>query len=39
VELMRLSREGGAAARAPAIILTLNVAQALLYNLLFWTKF
>ena len=39
VELIRLSRERGAAARAPAIILTLNVTQALLYNLLFWTKF
>ena len=38
-ELMRLSRERGTAARAPAIILALNVTQALLYNLLFWSKF
>lgn len=39
VELVRLGRGRGAAARAPAIILALNVTQALLYNLLFWSKF
>jgi 4-amino-4-deoxy-L-arabinose transferase-like glycosyltransferase len=38
-ELVRLGREGGAGAKAPAVILALNLGQALLYNLLFWTKF
>jgi 4-amino-4-deoxy-L-arabinose transferase-like glycosyltransferase len=38
-ELTRLSRERGTAARAPSIILGLNVTQAFLYNLLFWSKF
>jgi hypothetical protein len=38
VELARLSRDKRSAAPL-AIILTLNAAQALLYNLLFWSKF
>ncbi len=38
VELARLSREKRSAAPL-AIILALNAAQALLYNLLFWSKF
>jgi predicted membrane-bound mannosyltransferase len=38
VELARLSRDKRSAAPL-AIILALNAAQALMYNLLFWTKF
>jgi hypothetical protein len=38
VELTRLSRERGTAAM-PLIFIALNVGQAVLYNLLFWSKF